>query len=75
MNDESLFPKTREALRCQVCGYPWMRRQSQPLPKRCANPQCKSRKWRADGVQVLDAATTNIGSGKHGEDVPRGDNS
>ena len=38
----------REFRKCAVCGHEWM---SAGSPVRCANPECKSRKWEFGGIQ------------------------
>jgi len=50
-------------LHCSVCKRPWKKHPG-PLPKRCAYPDCKSRRW-FDGVDhranIQDADVPLIG--------------
>lgn len=48
---------TREKLHCAVCGWEWFKRLGTPDPRRCANPACRSGRWKGDptpGEKLLD---------------------
>lgn len=38
--------QTREKLHCVVCGWDWHKRLGAKDPERCANPDCRSKRWK-----------------------------
>jgi len=34
-----------EGFQCQICNFAWTPRVKNKLPRRCANPKCRSRRW------------------------------